>query len=97
MTNSHPGFSENNVTELRTITSESCTCPGYVSVYECTVAGGGATILQGTALEECAGGRITLRHSQSRRVWTQNHSDMWCQLTRDHQTTRSQIHSLSHA
>ena len=28
------------------------------------MAGGGATIWQGTALEECAGGRIILRHSQ---------------------------------
>ena len=42
----------------------SCTCPGYKAVYECAVAGGGATIWQGTALEECAGGRIVLRHSQ---------------------------------
>ena len=58
--NSHPGFSEEN--ELRMITS--CTCPGYEVVFECTVAGGGATIWQGTALDECAGGRIILRHSQ---------------------------------
>ena len=28
------------------------------------MAGGGATIWLGTALEECAGGRIILRHSQ---------------------------------
>ena len=28
------------------------------------MAGGGATIWQGTALEECASGRIILRHSQ---------------------------------
>ena len=42
----------------------SCTCPGNEVVFECAVAGGGATIWQGTALEECAGGRIILRHSQ---------------------------------
>ena len=42
----------------------SCTCPGYEAVYECTVAGGGATFWLGTALEECTGGRIILRHSQ---------------------------------
>ena len=42
----------------------SCTCPENEVVFECAVAGGGATIWQGTALEECAGGRIILRHSR---------------------------------
>ena len=42
----------------------SCTCPGHEVVFVCAVAGGGATIWQGTALEECANGRIILRHSQ---------------------------------
>ena len=42
----------------------TCTCPGSEAVFECAVDGGGATIWQGTALEECAGGRIILRHSQ---------------------------------
>ena len=60
LTNSHAGFSEEN--ELRMITS--CTCPGHEVVFECAVAGGGATIWQGTALEECNNGRIILRHSQ---------------------------------
>ena len=42
----------------------SCTCPGTEVVFECAVAGGGATIWQETALQECTGGRIILRHSQ---------------------------------
>ena len=42
----------------------SCTCLGYEVVYECAVAGGGATIWQGTALEECTNGRVLLRHTQ---------------------------------
>ena len=40
-----------------------CTCPGYEAVYECTVNGPGATVWRGTALEECTGGKIVLRHS----------------------------------
>ena len=42
----------------------SCTCRGYEAVFECTVFGDGATIWQGTALQQCAGQRIILRHSQ---------------------------------
>ena len=42
----------------------TCTCPGSEAVFECTVADGGATIWQGTALEECTNSRVLLRHTQ---------------------------------
>ena len=42
----------------------SCTCPGYEIVFECINDNVGATIWQGTALEECDNGQILLRHSQ---------------------------------
>ena len=48
------------------ITPESCTCPGVVLVFECTVDGDGGTFWQGTALQECLQNRILIRHSQFR-------------------------------
>ena len=53
--------------ELTKVTS--CTCPGYEAIFECIVVGQGTTsvtIWQGTALEECASGKIKFRHSQIR-------------------------------
>ena len=42
----------------------TCTCLGHEAVYECRVMGTtGVTIWNGTALEECPGERILLRHS----------------------------------
>ena len=42
----------------------SCTCPGQQLVFECTVVGDGGTYWQGTALQNCSGGRLLVRHSQ---------------------------------
>ena len=42
----------------------SCICPGYEATFECTVSGGTTTSWQGTALRECPGESITIRHSQ---------------------------------
>ena len=59
----NPGFMEDN---YLAITPESCTCPGDVLVFECTVDGDGGTFWQGAALQECLQNRILIRHSQFR-------------------------------
>ena len=41
----------------------SCICPGYEAVFECVVTGGGATIWNVSAFDNCTNDRIILRHS----------------------------------
>ena len=45
-------------------TVSSCICPGYEAIFRCAVDGGATTTWTGSALENCSGGSITLRHSQ---------------------------------
>ena len=45
-------------------TVSSCICPGYEAIFRCTVDGGATTVWRGSALENCSGGSIILRHSQ---------------------------------
>ena len=47
--------------ELTTLSS--CICPGYEAVFECVVTGGGATIWNVSAFDNCTNDRIILRHS----------------------------------
>ena len=43
-------------------TSE-CICPGYTSVFQCTVVGSGSTVWRG-GIFSCLGNEVSLRHSQ---------------------------------
>jgi hypothetical protein len=63
---------ESSTSEFTVLTS--CTCPGHQLVFECTAVGPAATLWSGTALEQCPGGQIFMRHSdyQSGRSWTCN-------------------------
>lgn len=47
------------------VSKSSCTCPGSIVIYECTLMGSsdGFTVWQGTALN-CTGNEITLVHSR---------------------------------
>ena len=58
--------------ELTILTS--CSCPGHQLIFECTAFGSGATVWRGTALDQCPGGQVFMRHSefQSGRTWTCN-------------------------
>ena len=57
-----PSVGMSQVTKLTSLSP--CICPGYEATYECVVTGGVTTTWQGTALHNCAGGNIILRHSQ---------------------------------
>ena len=61
---------ESSSNEFTVLTS--CTCPGHQLIFECTAFGPAATLWSGTALEQCPGGQILMRHSnyQSGRSWT---------------------------
>ena len=63
---------ESSSNELTILTS--CTCPGHQLILECTAFGSGATVWTGTALDQCPGGQVFMRHSefQSGRTWTCN-------------------------
>ena len=63
---------ESRSSELTVLTS--CTCPGQQLIFECTASGSGATVWRGTALNQCPGGQVFMRHSefQSGRTWTCN-------------------------
>ena len=66
------------------VKASSCTCPGYVSTYECTTVGGTATVWQGSAFQ-CPSSQdsIYLSHSLSNIARTCNGVAIRGQIIRD--------------
>ena len=58
------GFAEARISNYRFTALGDCTCPGYNSLYECTVTGGIATVWKGTAVNcQSADNEIILLHN----------------------------------
>ena len=61
----YTGFTEAGICNSHQFTAvNDCTCPGYYSLYECTVTGGIATVWKGTVFNcQSADNEIVLLHS----------------------------------
>ena len=60
------GFTEAGISNSLFTIVNDCTCPGYYSLYECTVTGGIATVWKGTAFNcPSNGNEIVLLHAHS--------------------------------